>query len=409
MSDKKKVVLIVLLILFFSVLQLGVILIFSNYVKLQSYKDVVYPNTYLGNYKISDVSFDYLEDRVNFYSKGILDSKVIFKDLDREYKYSFSDLGFKINTKDIVLEIINDQKNNSLFENIDRVNGKNKKVYQYKIEYDKSKIEQVLLELKTKADRGAVDDGLSVSPSRIVSYVPGSKGFSLDVSKTVDLFLKEIDKYISGNIEVDLQGEFVEYNSNDNYKMIDTKVSSFVTEFNPYITRATNLKTALGYIDGAIVMPGEVFSFYKYAGPYNKRGYVFYYEFVGNGVCQIATTVYNTALLGGLEIVKRYPHKAKSVYVDGGLDATVASYASGWNVDFQFKNTYKYPIYISAYADGGEAHVDFWSNHDAKEGKTYSTESVKIGYRGYNTYLHTYKDGVEIDKKFIATTWYSED
>ena len=156
-------------------------------------------------------------------------------------------------------------------------------------------------------------------------------------------------------------------------------------------------------------MPGEVFSFYKYAGPYNKSGYVFYYEFVGNGVCQIATTVYNAALLGGLEIVKRYPHAAKSPYVPGGLDATVASYSSGWNVDFQFKNTYSYPIYISAYAIGGEAHVDFWSNKDAMGGKTYSTESVQIGTRGYTTYLHTYQNGVEISREKIATTWYSED
>ena len=69
---------------------------------------------------------------------------------------------------------------------------------------------------------------------------------------------------------------------------------------------------------------------------------------------------------------------------------------------------YKYPIYIKAYANGGEAHVEFWSNSNAKEGKTYSTESVQIGARGYKTFLHTYKDGVEIDKSEIATTWYTE-
>ena len=186
--------------------------------------------------------------------------------------------------------------------------------------------------------------------------------------------------------------------------------SSFVTNFNPWVTaRATNLRVALNYINGAIIEPGEIFSYYKYAGPYDKAGYVFYYEFVGNGVCQIATTTYNAALLGGLEIVKRYPHAKKSVYVPGGLDATVASYSSGWNVDMQWKNTYEYPIYIKAYSVGGEAHVEFWSNSNAKEGKTYTTESVWLHGRGYKTYLHTFKDGVEINKSLIATTWYSED
>ena len=110
-----------------------------------------------------------------------------------------------------------------------------------------------------------------------------------------------------------------------------------------------------------------------------------------------------------MEIVKRYPHDKKSVYVAGGLDATVASYASGWNVDFQFKNTYKYPIYISAYAIDNKAYVDFWSNSNATEGKTYTTESVQLGPRYYKTYLHTYQNGTEISKSEIAATWYTKD
>ena len=186
--------------------------------------------------------------------------------------------------------------------------------------------------------------------------------------------------------------------------------SSFVTTFMPntYL-RNINLNTALGYINGTVVEPGQIFSYCDKAGPFNKAGYVFYYEFVGNGVCQIATTTYNAALLGGLEIVKRYPHDKKSLYVAGGLDATVASYSSGWCVDMQFKNTYKYPIYIKAYSEGGRAHVEFWSNSNAKEGKEYRTSSVQIGQRGYRSFLHTYKDGQEIEVKEIATTWYLKD
>ena len=68
-----------------------------------------------------------------------------------------------------------------------------------------------------------------------------------------------------------------------------------------------------------------------------------------NGVIvqlKATTTTYNAALLGGLEIVKRYPHAKKSLYVAGGLDATVASYSSGWCVDMQFKNTYKLQVQI---------------------------------------------------------------
>ena len=114
-------------------------------------------------------------------------------------------------------------------------------------------------------------------------------------------------------------------------------------------------------------------------------------------------------LLGGLEIVKRYPHAKKSLYVAGGLDATVASYSSGWCVDMHFRNTYKYPIYIKAWSYDGVAYVEFWSNHDAKEGYEYSTSSVQIGQRGYRSYLHKWKDGEEVDVSLIDTTWYIED
>ena len=74
----------------------------------------------------------------------------------------------------------------------------------------------------------------------------------------------------------------------------------------------------------------------------------------------------------------------------------------------QFRNTYDYPIYISAYAVGGTVYVDFWSNHDAKKGRSYATSSIQIGERGYTSFLHVYLDGEEIEKRKIATTWYSE-
>ena len=127
---------------------------------------------------------------------------------------------------------------------------------------------------------------------------------------------------------------------------------------------------------------------------------------VGNGVCQIASTVYNTALIGGLQIVERHQHDHQLEYVPGGQDATVASSGYRSLADFKFKNTYKYPIYISAYYNDGVATVDFWSNHDAKEGYEYYVESVNTGYKSYQTYLHKLKDNTEVSKTFIAKTYY---
>ena len=406
-NRKRKLVIlyVILVLLIFSYIGLSI----YNLVKIYNNNDVIYSNVYLEEFDLAGYSFDRANSRIAFYNDTILDKKVSIKCNGKEYVYTFKELGLAVDDEAIIEEIRDYQDGMSYSQKVMAVNGKHdKKVFKYKFKSDEKAIKEFLNYLKVVVNKTKVDGYFKCSDN--VGYVSGVDGFTLDIDKSYEIIDSVVKNGIKENSSIELVGNITKSSANDNYKTIDTKVSSFSTEFNQWITaRATNLRTALNYIDGAIVQPGEVFSYYNYAGPYNKRGYVFYYEFVGNGVCQIATTVYNAALLGGLEIVKRYPHKAKSVYVDGGLDATVASYASGWNVDFQFKNTYKYPIYVKAYSVGGTAHVELWSNSKAKEGKTYSTESVNIGRRGYTTYLHTYQDGKWVKKDKIATTWYSED
>ena len=88
------------------------------------------------------------------------------------------------------------------------------------------------------------------------------------------------------------------------------------------------------------------------------------------------------------------------------LGIKIGNTANGAVIDYKFKNTYDYPIYISAYTNDGKVTVEFWSNSRAKDGKTYKTESVKIGYNAYRAYLLVFKDGKQIDKKFVNNTYY---
>lgn len=95
----------------------------------------------------------------------------------------------------------------------------------------------------------------------------------------------------------------------------------------------------------------------------------------------------------------------KSTYVPGGFDVTVA-YERGFITDFQFKNTLKYPLYISAYVVGGKLTVEMWSTEDALEGKTYSLESIKLGYGSYRTLRHVNKDGKRIQTQELGYSYY---
>ena len=241
--------------------------------------------------------------------------------------------------------------------------------------------------------------------NRNLIYDAAVTSYDLDVDKSYEKLIQYIDSGFIGD-KVDLVVNVNDYKESEDLKLINTKVSTFSSKYNAYISRGRNLENALRNIDGTIVKSGEVFSYFNEAGPYNKAGYVYYDDVIGNGVCQIASTMYNTVLLGGLEVVERHQHQKHMPYVPSGLDATVVSSGRYNALDFKFKNTYKYPIYISAYYGGGMATVEFWSNSNAKEGKEYKTSSNSLGGNTYQSYLHTYQDGKLINTKPIARSRY---
>ncbi len=400
------------LIVLFSILFMLIIsyvgLVIYNNRSLKEYNNKLLPSTYIDEFDMSYYTYDNAIEKINYVNDYVLDKKLKVHIDSKEYEYSLKDLGISINVDETLKVIKNAQKKYNFSTKLMMINGTKKGKYTFVYNIDDNKLNETLSNLKREIDYAAIPAYFDTSEG--VSYKEGSNGFSLNMTNSINKVHDCVSKGINKKTIIELEGDIIESYINESYKTIDTKTSSFSTVFMPYTwARNINLNYALSLINGTVVEPGEIFSYCNTAGPFTRYGYVFYYEFVGNGVCQIATTTYNAALLGGLEIVKRYPHAKKSLYVAGGLDATVASYSSGWCVDMQFKNTYKYPIYIKAWSDDGVAYVEFWSNHDAKEGYEYTTSSVQIGQRGYRSYLHKWKDGEEIDVSLIDTTWYIED
>jgi len=115
--------------------------------------------------------------------------------------------------------------------------------------------------------------------------------------------------------------------------------------------RCINIQIAAGYIDGYVMMPGDVFSFnevvqartrkrgFKEAGVYvNGR----HDTGIGGGICQVSSTLYNAALLANLKIVQRTNHSLPVPYVPLGQDSTV-SYP---HLDLKFENSTPLPISV---------------------------------------------------------------
>ena len=397
MGKKRKLLGWCLFMLSFSLIVLGICSGVISFV--ETYDTKVMPIVYLNELDISDKTIDDLDLILKSVEDELMSESLILIVDGTEFEYSFKDFNIKVNAKKVKNDIFVYQNSFTFWEKIQNVLEPEKKSFFYELVCDESRIMDIIMELKEIVDNDALDGGIVVESNRNIFYKKAVASYELEIEKNVEL-VKE-GMFLSEKIElIGVKGKIKE----DILSSIDTKVSSYETWFNTSSIRATNLRVALSDIDGEVLMPGEVFSFYKYMQK-RPNDFVHYGGVYGNGICQIASTLYNAELLAGLETIERYQHGTQLPYVPGGLDATV-NFAPLAFLDFKFKNTYEYPIYISAYVENSNAVIELWSNNNAKKGNTYELESVSLGMLGYDTYRYTYQGGKQINKEFLSRDWY---
>lgn len=124
--------------------------------------------------------------------------------------------------------------------------------------------------------------------------------------------------------------------------------------------RVFNVNLAGSRINGALIPPGETFSFNLIVGDISKEtGYQSAYIIKegrtvlgdGGGVCQVSTTVFRAALNAGLPIVERKAHAYRVSYYEQdskpGVDATVFNPSA----DLKFKNDTPAHILVQTFVD----------------------------------------------------------
>lgn len=159
--------------------------------------------------------------------------------------------------------------------------------------------------------------------------------------------------------------------------------------------RTTNLKIASKAINGTVLAPGETFSFNKVVGKRtSKKGYKKAHVFngpnamsmgTGGGVCQVASTIFNTVLLSNIKIVERHQHSQRVSYVPLGRDAAIY-----WpSQDLQFKNNTNYPIKIKMTVKNGVISCTFLTSQNVKPKKV----KITVKKSGKNFTMKRYAGG----------------
>lgn len=170
-------------------------------------------------------------------------------------------------------------------------------------------------------------------------------------------------------------------------------LATYSTTFSASNTnRTTNIRLASNKINGVVLMPGETFSYNKVVGKRTAAaGYKSAAVYVngrvengiGGGICQVSSTLYNTALRANLEIIRRSNHRFATGYVPLSTDATV----SWGGPEFIFKNSRKYPIKIVSHVNGGKITVSIYGCKEEVEydvviqSQTLQTIPMKTVYR----------------------------
>lgn len=328
-------------------------------------------NIFKNNFNILKAFFSRKEiEPVYTYDNEKLDG--VIKNIDLTIRDRYVDDSYSLDEKEGKLIIVNGKTGNAINYNNEKENiikaleDKNENTYDLKIEKkvpQELDVDKVYSEVKRDAKDAYIDK--TVSPQKYVAEVVG---FDFDVNSLKELLAlpenKEEGKTIEFKVNViEPKVKLVNITAD----LCKDKLAGYTTYFPAgSYARSNNLKIALSYMNGVVVMPGETYSYNKNIGDTTaSKGYQAAATFkggttvneMGGGICQTVSTLYNTVLMANLEIVERHQHGLPVGYVPPSRDATVYSPV----LDFKFKNNRETPIKIvTSFTYNGSLNVSIY-------------------------------------------------
>lgn len=341
-----------------------------HYNDIKYWNNLIYPKVSINNINLSGKTKTEAENIVKeTYADEIKNKKIIVTAGDKEYELSYSNLNATYNINDTVNKAYSYGKESNIFMKYKMLNSPKAVNYTLKFTYDKKPVETFIDDIEKQVNLDPINASLKMEGIGF-SIIPEQNGVKLNK----EALKKELDTKIDGSVGEDLsvkaQLESVAPSIKaEELKTVDTLISTFSTDYGSISSseRANNIQLATSSINGHIVMPGDVFSFNGIVGERTAaKGYEAAPVIIGDkleaglggGICQVSTTLYNAVNKAGLSSIERTHHTLPVHYVKEGMDATV-DYG---NIDYKFRNDFKYPIYIQGYTSGGNLIFNLYSN-----------------------------------------------
>lgn len=435
---KKKAI----IILGFLILLVTVTFTSYSYFKVKQWNSVILPTVKIEDEDLTGKTREEAETIIkDKYESQVGKKKINIAVDDKKYTLDYLALGAKYNIDEAIEQAIIYGNDMSMFQKYKIIKNPVVKQIDLTFQYDDKAVDEKLAEIAKDINKKPVDATITMVSSGKFNVTKEVVGRQVEVEQLKADIKSKINGSISENI-IDIVAPVTELKPKvlaTTLNSINTRISKYSTNFSSSTAeRATNISLATKSINGTLLMPGDVFSFNGVVGERTaQRGYQSAGIIVGDrleqglggGICQVSSTLYNAILVTELMSVERIHHTFPSGYIPIGQDATV-DYG---NLDYKFKNTYNYPIFIEGLISNRNLYFNIYSNStltnrsyqitneilQSTEPKTETiqdstkyegeTEVVKKAYTGYKVRItrKTYENGKLIDTQVINNDTYN--
>lgn len=406
------------------VVTLGVVIIsailgymLSIKITVEKWQDKVYSGVQVNNVDLTGMTRDEVSKFFEEEIVGKLNEKKLNITVgDKIFNYTYAEIGINGEIENCIDEIMNYGKDKEMLQKYSLIKNKKNLTYDFSFgsSYDEELANELVENIKKEVNVQAKNATMTISNGQPV-ITSDVSGYEITTDGFQDLLKESLENDLDSETNIEFQAQV----TNAKITKADlSKITGIMSTFSTTYAvgdRGKNLEIATSLVNGTILMPGETFSYdevsqkgrgnYTFAGGY-INGKVEQVE--AGGICQVTTALYRAVMRANIRSVERHNHMMAVGYSPVGLDATVA-----WGyLDYKFKNTYDFPIYIQGIGGNGTVTFNIYGSPSALSGNTYDLVSENLGtdaqgYTRANSYLVTYKNGKEVKREFIAKDTYS--
>ncbi len=377
-------------------------------------EEKIYRNIYIDNINMGGVTQKQCIDILN---KAYPLENINLKYGSNRWTIQPTDIDFKYKVKEATDRAFEYTRTEKTTENLKRkakLTLNERHYITLEVDYNQEKLDVIIDCISQQIDREFVNATLAIENDGSLKKLPSKDGKQVKKEEVK----KEIDEILRNKNIMDLNlpvKTTMPTLKTEDVESVNAVLGQFSTAFNNESSRGSNIHIAGESSGDIILMPNEIYSYNKATGPrVLSNGYKYapviiggkYVNGEGGGVCQVSSTIYNAALLSGLEIVEVHNHTYLSHYISGGRDATVAY---GY-YDLKFRNPYSHPIYVKNIVGNGAITTKIYGCKDDSQRIYVRTEheykKEKIIIKTYRVYLD--KNNKKIKEELISTNKYDK-